>query len=141
MDTILALTIASLALMVAISSIRYQIISMINMQLADKAKECNNYLDTNAMPPKSAHKVSGIVSSIITADELLDHHLKFKKYTVLIFLNKQSLLEQFYLQLHTSIREYLKKKSLTDGEINDLSLANQIRSQFARSKEILKNFI
>jgi hypothetical protein len=137
MATILALIIGFLALIVAISSIRYQIITMINAQLADKAKECNSYLEANAMVPKSAHKVSGIVSAIITAEELLDEQLNFKKYTILILLNKQSILKQFYLQLHTSIRVYLKKKTLSDAEINDPVLRDQIRAQFMRAKEIL----
>lgn len=145
--------IAVLALIVAIISIRCQIISLIQIQLADKARECNKYLDSNSQIPKESANISGILSSAITARQLLDYQLKSKKYYILIFLNRETLIDQFYLQLHTSIREFLKKHQLQNDEIktNDSNdpniqavnsaIKDTIKSQFQSMKSFLSNSI
>ena len=145
--------IAVLALLVAIISIRYQIIALIQNQLADKARECNRFLDSNGQISKESANLSGIISSAITARQLLEYQLKSKRYSILLFLNRKALIDQFYLQLHTSIRELLKKESLQNEEIhtNDSEDPNiqavnnaikiTIRSQFQSMRSFLINSI
>jgi hypothetical protein len=147
------LIVAVFALVAALASIRYQIISLIQTQLADKARECNRYLDNNSQIPVQADKVSGIVSSARTAKELLHYQLVFKRYYILAFLNKQGLIDQFYLQLHTSIRQWIEKDSLPANEIETIhsddpsiqAANNQIKqtiaSQFLRMKDFLARSI
>ena len=144
-----ALVVAVFALVATLFSIRYQIISLIQTQLADKARECNRYLDSNSQIPFQADRISGIVSSARTAKELLNYQLVFKRYHIIAFLNKQSLIDQFYLQLHTSIRQWIEKDTLPANEIkttdsddpNIQASNNQIKqtiaSQFLRMKEFL----
>lgn len=143
--------VAVLALIASIISIRYQIISLIQTQLADKARECNTFLDNNNQILIESSSISGILSSAITARQLLNYQLKSKRYYILLFLNKQKLVNQFYLQLHTSIRELLNKPALQDGEIktndsNDpniqavnTAIKETIKSQFESLKAFLRD--
>lgn len=117
--TLFGVFIAILAFIATILCVRYQIITLINTQLGDKARECNKNLDINSQVPKEADKTSGIVSAILDAERLLDYQIKCKKYHILVLINKQSLIDQFYFQLHTSIRELLKIGRFVELKTND----------------------
>jgi hypothetical protein len=134
--SIMALIVAVIALIVGVYAIRYQIIALLSTQLSDKAKESNEKLMPGALriiPPYEA-SVSTILSSIITAEEILNYQMYKNKYSFLS-LNAQSLVDQFYLQLHTTIREFIAK-DLT--EVENLMFNNQIlKDQFNRAKEFL----
>ena len=120
-------------------AIRYQIISLINAQLADKAKECNSNLDLQDLskPPKSNDKVSGFLSAIITAEELLNYQAHHKKSLFLWKLDTIALIDQFYLQLHTTIREFMKKDTIIEADLKKNSQLDVFKKQFERSKEFL----
>jgi hypothetical protein len=147
--SIIGLIVALLALLVAISGVRYQLITMINSQLADKAKECNGNLNSNDQPDWHANKLSGLVSSIITTKQLLDSHFENKFLRALLLNDKQIFINQFYLQLHTSVIEFLKEKNfnyrsiITDeSDKIDIIKANddikiKIIGQRTSAKEIL----
>jgi hypothetical protein len=134
--SIFALIVALLALYIPT---RYQIVSLINAQLSDKAKECNSNLDPNNLsyiPPQN-DKVSGILSAIITAEELLNYKLYLKKSPYLIKLDVQSLIDQFYLQLHTTIRLFIQKEKLDTNDITHQNQLEILQNQHKRSKEFL----
>ncbi|WP_426669942.1 hypothetical protein ACPPVU_01610 [Mucilaginibacter sp. McL0603] len=141
LSSILALVVAIIALFVGYRAIRYQIISLINAQLADKAKDCNTNLDSNNYgdAPKQLDKISGILSSIITAEELLNYQVNLKKNIFILHLDVQSLIDQFYLQLHTTIRLFLQKEKL---EISDIDSSAEnilvvLQVQYNKSQEFL----
>lgn len=127
------------AIYAIIYAIRYQLISLLNAQLSDKAKECNNNLmaDNMSKIPTENDKISGIISSIITAEEILNYNVYKVRKNILWKINDQILIDQFYLQLHTTIREFLMKENI---EIEDIENANHLttfQAQFKRSKEFL----
>jgi hypothetical protein len=134
--SIVALVVAVIALIVGVYAIRYQIIALLSAQLADKAKESNEKLmpgGLSIMPPYEG-SISTILSSIITAEEILNYQVYKNKYSFLS-LNVQSLVDQFYLQLHTTIREFIAKDL---SEVENLMFNNQIlKDQFNRAKEFL----
>ena len=143
------LLIALMAAIATLLSVRFQIFTMINTQLSDKAKECNQYLMGNCQLSMEVHKISGIVSAIITAKQLLNHHLKNKQYHILVGINKQSFIEQFYLQLNTTIQGWIKSNEFdkfslifekTESEssirINN-EIKNTIERQYNQSREFL----
>ncbi len=145
-----SLLIAILAVVATLLCVRYQIFTMINTQLSEKARECNQFLTNNQLSFE-ARKISGIVTSIITAQRLLDHHIKFKKYHILVLINRQSFIDQFYLQLHTTIHDWIKRNEFdkssiifenTDSDIS-VKINNEIRNTIARqyndSREFLKD--
>jgi len=125
--SIIAVLIASLALIATFVSIRYQLIGLILNQLAQKAIECNSNLNDENQVPEEADKASGIVTSILKAEEIIKLH-KRKRPLLLAFLRRKYLVDQFYLQLHTSIIELIftigrfvniKTKTSPDESINE----------------------
>ena len=143
LTSVIALIVALVAIYLSFRALRYQIIALINVQLSDKAKECNNNLDINNMSsiPKRNDKFSGILSSIITAEEILNYQLYLKKNIFKRGIDIQSLIDQFYLQLHTTIRVFLQK-----GEINENDLENNnhlvtFKEQYQRSIDFLADSI
>ncbi|MCK9484094.1 MAG: hypothetical protein M0R34_07000 [Candidatus Marinimicrobia bacterium] len=144
MDSILitsfvAIIIALIALIFSFRAIRFQIISLLNSQLAYKARDCNSNLDSNdlsKMPIKN-DKVSWIVSSIITAEEIIFYQ-KFHKKNVFIRVSDiQSLIDHFYLQLHTTIRVFLKKEIFKEDELSDIIQYEDIKNQYFRCVKFL----
>lgn len=104
--SIISSVIALLAFITTYLCVRYQLLGLILNQLADKARECNSNLNQKNQVPEEANKASGLVTSIIKANSLLNYHLKHRR-VLLLFLNRQSCVDQFYLQLHTSVLELL----------------------------------
>lgn len=139
------LIVAVIALIGTFAGIRYQILILINTQLSNKAKECNSYLGSNYAVGAvfKPSKISGIVSAIITAQQLLNYHFKYKKYYILFGASKNRAKTQFYLQLHTSIREFLEREELNVAQFEGGSEHGKqvICRQFLMCKEILKNSI
>ena len=117
------LVIALTAIIVSVLAIRYQIVTLIASQLSDKARETNSYLDQNYNIPETASGYSSVYSSIITAKQILDLHSS--KYRLLcIALSKQYLIDQYYLQLHTTVRQTVQKEN-SPGERFDPVLQRQ----------------
>jgi len=142
LTSIIVLCIALITLFVSYRAIRYQIISLINVQLADKAKQCNSNLDPKDLskPPKKNDKVSGTVSSIITAEEIINYQACLKKSIFIRGFDLQSLIDQFYLQLHTTIRVFLQKGQIYENDIENIENKEQydtIKNQYMRSIEFL----
>ena len=147
----LALFVAALSLIVSVKAIQYQIIGLLNVQLANKAKECNGNLnpkDLSNMPREDA-KVSGIVSSIVTAKEILNslaYCRKCKKNTkknpkkisFLVGFDLQRLIDLFYLQLHTTIRVFLKNGKFEEKDFNNKEVYKVINDQLNTSRKFLK---
>lgn len=100
--------ISAIAACIALFGLRFQMFSLIKNQLAEKARECNKNIDPETQAIIGKHQnISLVVSSIITGKLLIDK-------TFFIFpYEKQSLIDQFYLQLHTSIIEYIKANTVT----------------------------
>jgi predicted ATPase with chaperone activity len=128
--------VAIVALLVAFIALRYQIITLILSQFTEKAKECNKYLNANLQLDNNIKSVSGVLSSIITAKQILDIHRK--KYLIwLLLIRKQTLIDVFHLQLHTSIRSWIGEM-----EYSELSFSNKIiEQQLKDSKIFLKKSI
>jgi hypothetical protein len=139
LTSIIALLVAVFALIVSYVAIRYQIISLINAQLGDKAKECNGNLSPLDLskPPRTNDKVSGLLSSIITAEELLNYQVYHKKNIFLWRLDLQSLIDQFYLQLHTTIRVFIEKANIEAGDLDSTNHLAAFQTQFNRSRSFL----
>ncbi|MFA6667665.1 MAG: hypothetical protein WCS51_04890 [Bacilli bacterium] len=137
--SIVAIFIALIALIVSYKATRYQIISLLNAQLADKAKDCNSNLNRNDLSkiPTKNDKVSWIVSSIITAEEIINYQVDHKKSFFMIRYNIQSLIDQFYLQLHTTIRVFLQKGHFDPEDLADYTQFGAIKNQYNRSTEFL----
>ncbi|TGM58552.1 hypothetical protein [Leptospira adleri] len=97
-----------LALVIAFVSFVGQMMILVLNQLSEKAKDCNNAIAKSnfIILPNDFLQVSNILSSIITAIQLMDYHFNrrwyFKK-----FISRQQCLDQFYLQLHTSIQIFI----------------------------------
>ncbi len=136
---IVPIIIAIIALIVSYRATRYQIISLLNAQLADKAKDCNSNLDDNDLSnmPIKNDKVSWIVSSIITAEEIINYQIYYKTSFFMIGYDVQSLIDQFYLQLHTTIRVFLQKGHFDTKDLADNSQFEAINNQYIRSTEFL----
>ncbi len=104
----LPIIISAIALFVAFINVRFQMISLIQRQLADKAKDCNDNINSETQQiidtPQTKSK---IVSSIVTANLLINRLTKSNCLFFPFGFGKQSLIDQFYLQLHTSIIEYI----------------------------------
>lgn len=137
--SIIALIAALIALLLSYKAVHYQIISLLNAQLADKAKDCNSNLEPNdsSRIPKQNDKVSGIVSSIITAEELINYQVCLKKSIFSRNLDLQSLIDQFYLQLHTTIRVFLQKGNLDKADIENEEQYKILQTQYNRAIEFL----
>jgi len=107
----LAIIISIIATIIAYLAARFQILSLLQNQLADKAKECNTNLDPEThMIIIKLQNISHVVSTIITTEYLIERVLKQGR---LLLIRKQSLIDQFYLQLHTSIIDYIRKNKIT----------------------------
>lgn len=136
---IVALIAVIIAMFVGFITTRYQIISLLNTQLADKAKDCNSNLNHNDLSkmPKQNDKVSWIVSSIITAEEIINYQLYYSKRFFLVGYNIQELIDEFYLQLHTTIRVFFQKERFDSSDLEDKSQFDVIEKQYTRAKEFL----
>ncbi|MBB6109801.1 hypothetical protein SAMN05421821_105219 [Mucilaginibacter lappiensis] len=112
----IAIVISIIALLVALYvgyyTIRLQVISAIENKLTIKAKECNKYIiDDDQKFPLQTHYASAIISSILYATHILD--LQFKTYNVFLWRSKkQGFKDIFYLELHTSISDYVHRNQL-----------------------------
>jgi hypothetical protein len=101
-----------IAVAIAYFAARFQGLSLIQNQIANKAKECNENIDKNTqrilnMPQNISH----IVSTIINTEKLIDRIIKRKG--TFFFFKKTSLIDQLYLQLHTSIIDYISQNTIT----------------------------
>lgn len=134
---ILALIVALIAFFVSYKATLFQKISLIDTQLSDKAKECNNNLDISDLSafPKKEDKVSGILSAIITGEEILA--LQVLPKTWIFSINRQLRIDLLYLQLHTTIREFLKKDSLNNQDLEESRHLEVLKKQFLRCKQFL----
>lgn len=101
---------ALLSFVVAVAAIYFPIrrglYHIIISQLFEKAQESNGYLIANyKFPNGNFGAMVGIYSAIIAGQQLLDFNCTgFRNKFLLIFANKQSFIDQFYLYLHTSIK-------------------------------------
>jgi type III secretory pathway component EscV len=131
--SVAACIIAVLALIVGFYAVRFQYIAIINTQLADRARMCNEQLtDTNkSYVPKENDKISGILSGIITAEEIMNSYLS-ERNPFLLNLNSQRIIDHFYLQLHTTIRIFIERKELFSSDISNPNLLIEFNQQLKR---------
>jgi len=120
----LAILISIVAAFIAFIGVRSQIISLIKNQLADKARECNKNINAETHRIiETPQNISHVVSTIITGKLLLDRVIKNSRVFFLFGLGKQSLIDQFYFQLHTSIIEYIIANTITptfeEGQVKE----------------------
>ncbi len=109
---------AFLTILVAFITFINQTEILILNQLSEKSKECNESISQTQFQviPNNLIQNTNILSAIITAIQLLDYNLN-RKWYLKLFISRESCLDQFYLQLHTSIRNYIgiyKTSSLTN---------------------------
>ncbi len=144
----LTLLVSFAAVCLAIYAARIQRISIILLQLSEKAKEANSYLDDYSRISLKEYTISGIVSTLITARQLLRYNfyrIKNEKRNgrkfILMRLNEQYFIDQFYLQLHTTIREWINKDELNSSEKASLSEGNKnlILNQYRQVKDFFKD--
>lgn len=136
----IALFVGFFATLLAYYGIKYQIISLIHSQLSEKARETNAYLDSNSKLPKEPEKISCIVSTIITAKQILNY--QWEKYWFLNILTyrKQAFIDVFHLQLHVSIRNYFEKYKESSYEKINPIVDSQIRECYKFLKEAIKKW-
>lgn len=148
---VIPLIVGLLALIIGYVAVRLQILSHLSTQLAHKSLECNGYLDPRTINhfPQKPSQVSGILSAIITAEELFYYRFKLQNRFFTLLIKKQPLIDKFYLQLHTTIRTQIKNSAnLPNGQIylethveNDKEKAREIRSalniQYTRARSFL----
>lgn len=138
-----SIMVALAALRIALAAFKHQMITLILSQLHEKAKESNDYLNEELQIKKEPQSISGILSAIITAKQLIKLH--YKKYSRwLLFYRKQFLIDNFHLQLHTSIRDWIRGTQSFE-DIRSLNTTNEIKStletQLIGSKSFLKKSI
>ena len=108
---ILAISISLVATLIAYFAVRYQVLALCQTQISDKAKECNKNINIETQRIiETSHNISHVVSTIITTEQLVNRIIGKRFY---LFITKASLIEQLYLQLHTSIIEYIIKNTIT----------------------------
>ena len=110
----LAIFISIVAVVLTSLGVRFQILSMLKNQLANKAAECNKNInqETHAII-ENTQNISHVVSLIITGELLVNRVFKSSRFFFPFGYGKQSLMDQFYFQLHTSIVEYIIKNQIT----------------------------
>lgn len=130
--TILTIIIACVATWIAFINARFQIVMLILNQLSDKAKQTNEHLNKEKMKIHFNIKsnVSGFISSIVTAEQLLNYNFK-EHWFLLLGAGKQGFIDQFYLQLHTSIRQYVGR---------DIESTKQSLDAFCPDQQLLQQF-
>jgi len=110
------LIVSVIAVFISFINFRFQLISLVQKQLTDKANLCNENIDKETQRIlDTPHNISKIVSSIITAKFLVER-LTEKKVRMIFFpfgYGRQSLIDHFYLQLHSSIIDYIMKNTIT----------------------------
>jgi len=133
----IAIVISAIALFVGYYTIRLQVISAIEKILKDKAIECNKYIiAVNQKFPLETHFTSAIVSSILYASHLLD--LQFTTYKAFLWMRKkQEFIDIFYLELHTSISEYVHRNQL-ELVPDDIDLRPIIKRQLQDAHNFLE---
>jgi hypothetical protein len=135
----IALIVAFLTFLLTFFSIRMQIISLILTLLSDKARECSNYIDSKTqIVLKDTASVSAILSTIIISKQLLYRNYK-SFFLFLLWIGRQSCIDQFYLQLHTSIRLFIRDRQLPEGI--DPNLKSVLERQIIDSNKILTKSI
>lgn len=143
LTSIIALFVALIALCVSYMTMRYQIIGLISSQMADKAKECNSNVDPldNSKPPRSNDKLSGLLSAIITCEELINYEI-YKRGSIFLWrLNVDWLVDKFYLQLHTTVRVFVEKQNIKSSDLDNDDYLLAFNDQFQRVREFLKTAI
>lgn len=137
----IAIVISVIALVIALYvgyyTIRLQVISAIENKLTNKAKECNKYIiSVDQRFPLETHSASAIISSILYASHILD--LQFNTYNVFLWKSKQQgFKDVFYLELHTSISEYVHRNQL-ELVPDDLTLRPIIKRQLQEAHDFLE---
>ncbi|MCK4346705.1 MAG: hypothetical protein KAX05_15585 [Bacteroidales bacterium] len=140
---IVAFAVGLISLIVARKSIRKQTTSLIQSQLSEKANQCNQYLNPMNLSniPNEIDKVSGILSSIITAEEILFLQTHFKKNRLNWKPKLEPIVDVFYLQLHTTIRVFFKNDNLENSKLSEVMKNSILQTQFQRCKEFLNKSI
>jgi len=108
----IGIIISCIAVIIAIISYVGQMNILVLNQLSEKAKDCNNLINWSNFEIilRNFQQISNILSVLITAIQLMDYHYKTKWYLRLL-TSRQKCLDQFYLQLHTSIRIFVGRDS------------------------------
>jgi len=121
--------IAFVALFVGFISIRIQIVASIQNQILDKADECNKFIDPiTQAAPVNTRGVSAVVSNILFTEALVN--LRFRNnFFILWSIGKRACIDLFYLQLHTSIIDFIARNDVGAGVIDEDSLKPKIVEQ------------
>jgi hypothetical protein len=106
-----AISVSLLATFIAYLAVRYQVLSLCQSQVSEKAKECNKNINpTTQGVIETPQNISHIVSTIITTEQLINRTIGKRFY---FLITKASLIDQLYLQLHTSIIDYIIRNTIT----------------------------
>ena len=110
---VIAISIAILSLAIAILIGVKQNRNFLMSIVIQKAAQVNSFLSRDKIP-EEAGSFSGMVTNIITTKEILD---KLEKQHRLAANSRFKVLlkDVFYLQLHTSVREWLKEEPNDDA--------------------------
>lgn len=101
-----SLFIAILAILLAYTGIAFQLKTVMLNQLTEIAKICNSLMRID-------NKL--VLHNIIVAKQIFELHQKRSKL-FLFFVNKQSIIDNFYLLLHPNIRIYISQSKYPNDE-------------------------
>lgn len=132
-----AILMAVVSALIAFLAYRLQKVVQLQQMLFLKAQEANSYLKSNS-DLNVPFRLSGIYSAIISGRQLME--ISTTHWTPI--LQKQFLIDQFYLGLHTSIRLHLQDKLIESPleKITDPLLLMQVNECRVYFKESIKKY-
>lgn len=111
LDTSIAFSGVLIAVVALIFSIRLQIISFIEAQLIEIAKNCNSYLQHDYQVHENGvierGRASGIVTALEDAEKIINYYNK--KWRLIVTTDSKHFKSVFYNHLHSSIKVVLKE--------------------------------
>lgn len=133
-----SIIVAIVAVFIAMAALKHQMITLMLSQLHEKAKECNGYLSEELQVDNTNIKsVSGILSAIVTAEQIIALHYQHFSFW-LWFYGKQFLIDNFHLQLHTSIRVWISQTEYSHFSFSNSIIENQLKKSKLFLSESIK---
>lgn len=131
---VVSLLISLVSVIITYVAARFQVKQLLSSQLSERANTANRFIGRNNDMPKDHGELTALVAAIITAEEILYFNLYSKRKSVWFLISPQHLIDEFYLQLHTSIRRDLAEFPLSTQE-------NYLQEQWNRCKRFLAKSI
>ena len=130
-----------IALVAIYFSARFQMITSVNSQLIEIAKVCNSYLQEGYQVNKDGKISQGRASGIVTALEDAEKIINFySKKWYIFYLDKETFRRCFYFNLHSSIRDFLKREIEFNTEESN-RIDNIINDQLHNARIFLRKEI